>query len=298
MSDNIPYLFCRYGLFIDDRPLDTAGQYDTLCELRGKMFPHRKGSDPSPDDADSCLMMPRKWIQNKRIILSWKVGQQLLQRTKSSYIRDADSIKISVEDTDEMRYTTFVGVPILGVLAVSDQVGEHWLGAKAGVSRFGSCFKNVPGGKAEIELAGDARDFHRALETWDLDQFSFSVRPFNPHPAQMGRRLHEMMEEDGIGALRGVAVPRQNTKMHAAGGGFINEAVGLAEAGYGQVGARGTTPGYKANISKPAFSGDRKKDQHQQAKPRVLKVYVPSSDVESEHEAEVAKALLEFYESD
>jgi hypothetical protein len=72
--------------------------------------------------------------------------------------------------------------------------------------------------------------------------------------------------------------------------------MGLADAGYGQYGARGTTPnGLKATLSKPKFTLDREENLKSQRENRTLKVYIERTDAADEEDEAVVKALVELY---
>lgn len=296
MEDLTPYAFCRYTIRADGQELSPREQKALLTDLRGVMFAYRV-REPTTDDMDTFLAMPRSRTINGRIALSWRVSQHLSHRRKVSYDRTSDQMTSAIETTDEERYTTFIAIPELGVAAINDRVGDHALGAKAGIARFETCLRFSKRAEASVDLGGSTSDVLRALESWELERFTFTVKPFNPHPGDLGRKLHQMFEAEGVGSLRGVATPQPNGKMVAADGGVISEAVGLAEAGYGQFGLTGRTPeGLEATLEKPAFSQDTKSNKKRQAKPRSFRVYVPGNEADKDHEEEVVKALLSFYD--
>lgn len=84
--------------------------------------------------------------------------------------------------------------------------------------------------------------------------------------------------------------------MHDSQEGLIAEARGLADKGYGQYGAKGTTDGgLRASIGKPKFSSEKEKNSQEQARNRVLKVYFEKGDDEEEEERAIVNALLDLY---
>lgn len=86
--------------------------------------------------------------------------------------------------------------------------------------------------------------------------------------------LSEIMARDNIGALQGKAVPVPGKEMRSTEGGYIAEAVGLADAGYGQYGMRGRTPeGREAALKKPKFDLDQERNENIQAAPQQLRVF-------------------------
>jgi hypothetical protein len=77
--------------------------------------------------------------------------------------------------------------------------------------------------------------------------------------------------------------------------GIIAEVKGLSDAGYGQVGASGTTPGgLRATLSKPKFERDKEKNKRRQAQNRTLKVYVDAVPQAEEQEKLVVRAILDL----
>jgi hypothetical protein len=147
-----------------------------------------------------------------------------------------------------------------------------------------------------VTFAGTPQDAQRALETWKLDQFSFTVRPFNPTPRKFGEQMHELMVNDHVGTLRAVALPDEEHDMKDSQKGIISEAKGLSEAGAGQYGATGITPdGLRASLSKPKFEMDKAKNIKHQAENRTLKVYIERGTTLEEQEKAIVKALIELY---
>jgi hypothetical protein len=200
-------------------------------------------------------------------------------------------------ETDEVRHTGFVALPGIGAIAVDDNISERSLGARSAVGRFRAVIETlVDDSEVSFEFAGTPQEARRALATWTLDEFSFSVRPFNPHPEKLGEIMHHLMVKDHVGSLRAVAVAGGGEQMRDSHHGLIAEAIGLTEAGYGQYGAVGTTAdGLEASISKPKFSLDRAKNLKAQAENRTLKVYVEKAQNPEEVERSIVKALIDLY---
>jgi hypothetical protein len=154
----------------------------------------------------------------------------------------------------------------------------------------------VDDAEVDVNFAGTPDDAQKALETWKLDEFSFTVRPFNPTVRKMGEKMHELLISDEIGTLQAVARPIQGKDMKDSHEGLIAEAKGLTDAGYGQFGAKGTTPhGLRASLSKPKFTMNKEENKEAQAQNRTLKVYMPKADSADEEEAAIVKALLDLY---
>ena len=296
MGRQTAYLFCRYRILIGDSPLEAGPELKLLQDLRGKPVAHRV-REPKADDADTYVMQPRKHQYHGYTVHTWRVAQDIRMRERSTYDKVRDEINDEMVTTNEVRHSKFISVPALNVLAVDDTIGERHLGAKSAVSRFRSIIETlVDDGDVSISFAGTPQEVDRALSTWSLDQFSFTVRPFNPHPSKLGEIMHELMVKDHVGTLRGVAIPAEGSEMHDSHSGLIAEAKGLTEEGYGQYGASGRTPeGLTASISKPPFAMDKQKNLQQQAKNRTLKVYVEKPTDNKEDESAIVKALIDLY---
>ena len=295
MAERTSYSFYRYQFLQFDDSLDTSQQLELLEGLRGITVAHRK-TDPSPDDLDTFIMQPAlKEILDHRI-LTWCIARSIQERNIARYDNRQDEIHEHLIETDEIRYTKFVAIPMLGVLAIDSRGSDRHLGADGARSRLQSVVKSRQGHRVLINPAGDPQDLKRALDTWELDVFSFTVRPFNPSTSNPGRKLHQLMRQDQIAKLRAVATSSPDTVMQNSGEGLIAEVGGLSMEGYGHAAAQGTTPeGYKADIGSPKFEGERAKNLRRAAQPRRLRVHIEEAATIEEEEENVVRALLEFF---
>ena len=299
MARSVPFLFCRYTFTKKGKPLSAEEQHEEFMTLRGRTVLHRKGDD---DDAepDTLTMMPGMWLQKKgRQVVVWSCGYYLKVRTEASYNPKTDAIEHAHLASNGIKYTQFVAVPSLGIVAICDRASDATLSAAQGISRLKSVIRH--GAKdldLQVKLAASQSDMKKALTDWSLDQVQFTVRPFNPHPRDPGRQLSALFDRDGIGKLVGTAVPAPGKVMRMAEGGYIEETLGLVEHGYGQLGVSGQTPnGMKASIKKPTFSQDKSENTKHQEDPHSLRVLVEDHGGQNnELERAVAKALIEFYE--
>jgi hypothetical protein len=297
MARPVPYLFCRYQLLQGKQALSGAEQIALLREIRGVMVPYRQ-ADPDEADADTFSMKPGQFtIDGQHTGITWCVGYYLHQREEAEYNKDDDEIIEAYVETGGIRFTKFVAVPHLGVLAVADRTSETALGATAGISRFRSVVRHKNGAKAIVQLAATSEEVGRALKRWSVDQVSFVLRPFNPTARRLGRQLHALMIANGIGRFRGVAQPASpGEHLHDPGKGLVGEAVGLTQEGYGQIAVKGRTPeGHEASLGKPGFSRDKEENRKRQGKPRSLKIYFELEGSERQNNIMIAKALIEFY---
>jgi hypothetical protein len=296
MARAVPYLFCRYVILDDEDPITPEEEWSMLNEIKGQPIAYRV-SDPKPDDFDTFLMRPRRKQHAGNTVHTWVVARDIRERERSRHDKRADDVIDDLVSTEEIKHTKFIAIPRLGVFAVDDSISDRTLGAKSAVSRFVAIIEqNVADSEVRVNFAGTPGDAQKALETWTLDQFSFTVRPFNPTPRKLGEQIHELMIADHVGKLTAIATPLEGKDMKDSHEGLIAEAKGLTEAGYGQYGATGTTPdGLRASISKPKFTMDKEKNKQAQAQNRTLKVYIPKGNNVEEDEAALIKALLDLY---
>ncbi|WP_210245503.1 hypothetical protein [Tardiphaga sp. vice304] len=151
---------------------------------------------------DTFLMRPRAKTAFGQTVHTWEVAQDVKFREKMRYDRRTDEVAEEMVETDEIRLTKFIAIPRLGVFAVDDTLSERSLGAKSAVSRFRSIFEQLLDDvEVTVNFAGTPQDAQRALDTWKLEQFSFTVRPFNPTVRKLGEKIHELMTNDHVGDL-------------------------------------------------------------------------------------------------
>lgn len=296
MPKEAPYIFCRYEFIRKKSALTEKDQIDLLNNLRGVPVAYRNRA-PGKNDYDTFEMSPRHLTFEDVGALSWCVGYNIRTRREAQYNAARDEIDEHFAKANGIKYTRFVAVPALGVLAVNDQHTDTHLGGMPGISRFKSVVRSIKGTRVRIELAGTSEDILRAFRSWKVEQFLFSVRPFNPTRRRLGAKLHDLMIKNGVGQLSGVAKPTAGHKILAPEDGIVGEAMGLSERGYGQVAVKGRTQqGREAAIGKPHFSPEKEKNMSRQAKPRLIKVYIDESGAsERKRIGEVVKALVEFY---
>ena len=297
MPRPIPYLFCRYMLEIGDESLNEDAQFVSLSELQGQYFAHGPTAQRERR-FDSVVMRPRRFEVDGDIILSWSIGQKINQRVAAEYDEEQDQLYLIGQDDSSLRYADFVAVPRLGVLAVDDRSGDYRLGGKSAIRRFQSVYRNLEDGRADIELNTLKEDVDRALENWELTEFTFVARPYNPHPpGDLSEALSEQFKADGIGLYRASAKPAEGRRMQPKDDGHIAAARELADAGYGQYSVAGYTgDGHRAKIKQPRFEEEVQKNMKRQEEPRELRVYI---ELEEELDERlfylVGQVLINFY---
>lgn len=297
MPRPVPFFFCRYQFLVEEEILDTNGQFQALSDLQGQYFAHGLKAERE-GLFDSVVMRPRSVEIDGGGVIFWSVGQKIGTRLAVEYDPDRDELTPLTIDDPSVRYSDFVVIPDLGVLAVDDRSGDNHLGGKAAINRFRSIFRNIDGGAINIELTTTPNDVARALKNWELTEFSFVARPINPHPRSvLSKMLSDEFEKDGIGRYSARARPRPGGQMRPSEDGHIASAIALSEEGYGQYAIKGVTDdGHEAHIKKPVFEAEVQKNQLRQSQPRELRVLIQTErEGEDELFSKVAKALVNFY---
>jgi len=296
MSRPTPYLFCRYEITDDGDPITPDEEFEILKAVKNQPIPYFK-RDPEPNDADTYLIKPRKKEILSQRIHTWEIAKDIKHRTRTVYDRATDETKEEFVDANEIQHTKFIGIPKIKVFAVDDRSIDTSLGAHTAVSRFEAIIsKLVDDHEARVFFTGMQGDAQRALSKWRLDKFSFTIRPFNPTPKKLGQKMHEIMIADHIGKLTAHATPAPGQEMRSRKNGLLAEVKGLADEGYGQYGATGTTEdGLKAEITKPPFDLNKKKNLENQHKNRTIKVFVEKLATALEEEQAIVRALLDLY---
>lgn len=295
MPRPIPFYFCRYTLSVEGEPLDANAQLASIQELQGQYFGHGT-NNIILGIHDTVLMRPREFDVGGHRAFAWSVGKRAGLRSQASYDEARDQLNFADVNDPGITYADFVALPHIGVLAVDDRVGNLHLGGKPAIARFRSIFQNIPGGAVDIELVTRPQDVERAMARWNLTEFSFVVRPFNPHPpGDLSERLSEALSADRVAKLSAKVQPAEGQYL-AVNDGQIAAAKELADAGYGQYSFKGVTrDGHTAEIKRPVFNERREKNQRRQAEPRELRIVI---DTEGDYDNlihAVADAMIDFY---
>ena len=280
-----PFLFCRYLLSVDGEKLEGASQYGFLSEMQGRPFAHGKKAERERR-FDTLIMRPRRHERQDTEFLSWSVGQLIESRVLAVYDEAKDKLEFEVIEDGSVRFTDFISIPSLGAMAVDDRAASDLhLGGKQAINRLTSLVRSQMGAEIEVTRELTAEDVNRALKTWDLQKYSFTIRPNNPRPvSSLARKLSAQMKADGIGQLRAEAKPPEGGSMSKSDEGLIEAASDLVEAGYGQQAISGYTENHiKAEIKKPRFDQDPEKNDKAREKARELRVMIePEEDSEEE----------------
>ncbi|MCR5878414.1 hypothetical protein [Phenylobacterium sp. J367] len=272
-----------------------SDQLRLLTELRDAPPIAYRKRDPGPEDYDTYLMRPAALEIEGYYCITLDVVRDIRFREVLTADRDAQTVRASFEATDEVELAHIVMVPELGVLAVEDRTGEGRLAGSSAAHRLQAMVETRRGFAMQVTQAGGPHDLQLAIRTWELEQFSFQARPFNPHPSTPGEMLSDMMAQDDIGVMRGVAKPKDGRHIKPESDGLVQETLGLAEKGYATYGLKGRTPsGAEAVVDKPPFSHDRQKNLERLNGPQKLRIYV-EADTQEEQDRKAVRVLIEFF---
>jgi len=296
MPRPVPFLFCRYNIAIDEETLGANAQQKILEDIQGKFISYVR----SLERADTAIVRPRQLTVEGERALMWSVVRKVGERVTVDYDPADFSLHFNRIFDPTMHYADFIAIPRLSVIAIDDRSGIPHLGGKAAINRFIATFEELTNGKVEIEPTATASDVSQALDQWELTDFSFVVRPFNPHPPGMlAQRLSEDFQKDGIGRFRGKAQPFRGQRMRPADDAIIASVRELADDGYGQYSIEGvTSEGHTAKLKQPKFEVERDKNRRNQGEPRELRIVIDAvdSDIEESVFRHVVAALKNFYD--
>lgn len=290
-----PYTFIRYQILDDtDERVSDNKHFRVLDRLKEVKVPHRK-REPTPADYDTFLFRVKQITVEEEKAIIFDVAKHITIRMEHRVV-DGDLQLFNV-GADDTQWTRVVMVPRLGVAGVRDGSGEQYLSATSAISRLQSIFRHALEYEFLYEQTGRPDDVSRAVERLGLTDFSFTVKPFNPHPRTPGLKLHDLMEASNVGRLKADATPKYGSEMDAsADEGIIQEALGLAESGYGQFGFRGRIrkTGSEVSYKKPKFENTREANLARRNKPAEMRALVSRTDSHSE-EDQVVMTIVELY---
>jgi hypothetical protein len=290
------YILFRYFLHdeFDDR-IAAPNQPAIFESVKGKGAGYR-GSSDDEIERNNYLMRFRVEQFLDELALVFDVGYRVTRRVENRWNEGTDDYDLVPTEADDTVFTRFVALPRLGVVAVKDGTGDR-LSAISGMGRLKSIISAHSPIMLHYEKTAQAADIDRAMQFFRLTEFSFDVRPFNPHPSSPGERLDELMREAGVGRFKGRAKPATTSKMKADDGGLIAEAVGLSRAGYGQYSLKAETDsGATLSYGRPQFNQDRDRNAAAADRPRVLRVAVPQDDPDMTPEEHVVSVMLELFD--
>lgn len=290
----VNYVLYRYEVTDeDDNVVGGRAHHAMLEDSRGKPTSYR--AEDTSTTRKNTLMRLRPEHIHEEFVLTFDVGYSITERLERRWDTEADEYNRVSVSADDLIFTSFVLIPRLSVVAVRDGHTDQ-LSASAGMGRLRSIIENHSDYWFRYSKSANPDDVDHAMRTFRLTEFSFDVRPFNPHPAAPGERLHELMIEAGVGRFRGKAEPSSTKPMSAEEEGLVAEAVGLSRKGYGQFSLKAETEsGAKLTFGKPPFQQDRERSAAAAERPRMLKVAVPYDDPDMTEQEHVVSVMLELF---
>ena len=118
-----PFLFCRYSITVANETLNQTGQFTILSELQGHPVAHGERAEEE-GNYNTLLMRPKQLTVARREVFAWSVGVMIRQRLRAKYDEARDRIDLELIDDGSVRYSDFVAVPSLSVLAVDAYRGR------------------------------------------------------------------------------------------------------------------------------------------------------------------------------
>lgn len=286
---NKPYSFYNYKISNNSYILSARDQWSLLNDCLGKEVPYRKSTDSRAFYDTSIITPGRTSITTQKYntldVLFFSIARHIDTRKANKYDKINDKLAYTDVPTDEYIVGDIILLPHVHLLAASDRTTQEYLNASSTTRRFVSIVKFLKKYDIKILPASSKNYIKTALATWKINEFSFTARPFNPSVRTPGDRLHELLVQDNAKVV-GKAKPNKGEQLIVSDEGWINEVTGLADRGYGEYGAVGTTEkGYFARIEKSA---------PESSKLPKIKVYIPEALSQEKHVQTVAETLLEI----
>lgn len=230
------------------------------------------------------------------LALVFDVGYVIKSRVEHRWNQRRDEYDMVDVEADDTVFTRLVAVPRLRIVAAKDGSGDR-LPAPSAMARLRSIIETNSEYDFQYERTARQDDVEAAVARLRLTEFTFEVRPFNPHPKNPGEKLDELLKVAHVQRFKGKAEAAPAARMSSADEGLISEAMGLSRAGYGQYSLKGETPGGAlVSYAKPTFSSDREKNEAAAARPRALKVTVPRDDPDMTEEEYVVGVIKELFD--
>lgn len=292
----VNYILFRYFLTDEEDNRLASGEHEKILKsVRGKPAGYR-GASGAEAERNNFLMRLRPENLLEEYALVFDVGYRVHQRVENRFNALTDDYDLVSVEADDTVFTRFVALPSLGAVAVRDGTGDR-LSATSGIGRLRAIVEEHSDFWFQYERTASPADLDRAMNHFRMTEFSFDVRPFNPHPRSPGDQLDALMKAAGVGRFKGRAKPAPTQKMSPADEGIISEAVGLSRAGYGQYSLKAETDsGATLSYGKPQFVQDRDRNAAAAERPRTLKVAVPQDDPDMTPEEHVVSVMLELFD--
>jgi hypothetical protein len=294
MSNTIPYIFCRYQMTVGEDVLHASGQSVFLADNQGHRVPQKQRGDSTPD-ASVLFCEVTQSQEDGLAVISFMIGLQPGVRTIVGYDAETQRRTRGQQSDTHIKFAHVVVLPEHGLMAMQDRTSDLCIPARSAQRALRSVLRALDGDLAIIHLT-DA-DVRRAVNTWELLSYQYSVRPLNPVSlSDLTNERSDRMKAENVGREVGTLTAMEGTTMHAADG-TIAQTQEMVNVGYGQNGFKGITPdGHIAHVPKPTFHMEKAKNLAERDKPRFMRVMF---DVEEDDEAPlspiIAAALMRFY---
>lgn len=290
---SVSYSFYKYLVHNNQKkPVFFQEHFDFFKSVEGKFTAHRK-VDPTPDEYDTFIMRVKAVQISGHNCIVFDVARKISLKIERQYDNKKNDIFFAEVPSKDTEWTHVVIIPKLGVLGIRN----HTVGSishSSGMNRIKSVLKEHAKVDLSFELTSFTNDIEKIVSDLQINKLDFSVRPFNPHPHRLGKKLHDMMDFDGIGKLSGSAVP---LKEHIEKGedGLLSEILGLREQGYGTIGLSGkTNDGIELKLQKPQMSMSKAENLKLLQKSPAIKISIPEDVDEGKEDGFVVDIILGY----
>lgn len=234
----------------------------------------------SEEDKDHIITSPRLGKIGNSDTSAWEIARELKERKVAKTENNNREIKSDIVPVSgEWQYTRFVSVAGSELIAVEDRFPPIGMGAQSAIRRFRMYCKKLDM-DFSYENTSSNEAIKKALRAWAVNEFRFSVRPFNPHPTEKAKAFSESLELNNAKSLTGKFTAGEDGISQAEGG-FIETIVEFNENNYGSISIKGRTEsGYSASIKSESITGDKEKDARTSAKARVFRATIEAPEEE------------------
>jgi hypothetical protein len=282
-----PFVFYTYRFYSsEDRSLlSGANHFSLLSEV------HRRPVSYRGEDQSTRLVILNDRNIGDRQVLSFFITRQIQNHKISFYDESRETFEERDEPTIHFPKSQIIMIPEFGKMAVSDKTGEKDIDAKSTMLRLRAIISSVGFHEMKYEYAGTIQDAKRAIENWEISEFTFDARPFNPHPRPLGQKISELLKENEV-KIRGSLKGKGNEPIKETDKGMVAEIVGLAEGGYANIGAKGKTDqGFEASIAKNKLEEDENT-------PRKMRVFIPERADSEDMIRDIVRIMEQLYGSE
>lgn len=295
MARPINYLFCNYEFEIDDEILDETAEFNLISENQGGEFCH--GREKNGFQPQILCTDPVRRDLDEETAHSFEIGYKPGIRTLQEYDSTSRKKISRIEQDNHTKFGHVVTIPSLRAMAIRDSSSEDTIGAHQTIGRLKSLVRGFSGGNGQINLTyANEEDVAHALQTWDINEYSYTARPLNPTGGALAKLRTEMYRVENVYQENGKVKAAPGESLRVANG-TLGQTQELYEGGFAQVGFKGETEdGHFASIPKLNFYQDKVKNLRvREARSRYIRVSFNRDDEADDKTLDVAQALLRFY---